>query len=86
MVSDKQGRGFGKDSARLALQRRYSQPQSMLHLDRGQMEVKLALQKNGIPTLLYEANMADRSEFDEKGILRRIDIYMDSRGLQKLED
>ena len=28
--------------------------------------------------------MADPREFDEKGILRRIDISMDSHGLQKL--
>jgi hypothetical protein len=28
--------------------------------------------------------MADPREFDEKGILRRRDIFMDSHGLQKL--
>ncbi len=28
--------------------------------------------------------MADPREFDEKGILRRIDIFMDSHGLHKL--
>jgi len=30
--------------------------------------------------------MAKPREFKEKGILRRIDIFMDSHGLQKLED
>ena len=28
--------------------------------------------------------MADPREFDEKGILRRIDIFMDRHGLHKL--
>jgi len=55
-------------------------------LTAGQMEVKWALQENGIPALLYEANMADPREFDEKEILRRIDIFMDSQGLEKLGD
>ena len=50
------------------------------------MEVKWALQENGIPTLFSKANMADRREFDRKGIPRRIDIFMDSQALEKLED
>lgn len=52
----------------------------------GQMEVKWALQENGIPTVLYEANMADPREFDEKGTMRRIDMFLYNQGLEKLED
>ena len=55
-------------------------------LTAGQMEVKWALQEKGTPTLLHEANMADPREFDAKGIFRRIDIFMDSQGLEKLGD
>ncbi|MBI2829924.1 MAG: 2-hydroxyacyl-CoA dehydratase [Chloroflexi bacterium] len=52
----------------------------------GQLEVRLALQEAGIPTMLYEANMADPREFDEKGFLRRIEVFMDTQGLKKLGD
>jgi benzoyl-CoA reductase subunit B len=54
-------------------------------LTAGTMEAKKLLQDNGYPVVLYEANMADPREFDEKGILRRIDLFMDSQGLQKLD-
>jgi benzoyl-CoA reductase subunit B len=52
----------------------------------GTMEAKRMLQEAGFPTMLYEANMADPREFDEAGILRRVDLFMDSQGLHKLED
>jgi benzoyl-CoA reductase/2-hydroxyglutaryl-CoA dehydratase subunit BcrC/BadD/HgdB len=54
-------------------------------LTAGQMEVKTALQKAGYPTMVYEANMADPREFDEKGTARRIEMFMESQGLDRIK-
>ncbi len=66
---------------------------AVMHLNRGcegfatgQMEVRLALLKAGIPVVTYEGNMADKREFDETRSLARIDAFMESLGLKKLED
>lgn len=63
----------------------------IFHLNRGceglafgQKENRLYLSENGVPTLTYEGNNADRRDFDEKGTLRRIDTFMESLGLKKL--
>jgi benzoyl-CoA reductase subunit B len=65
----------------------------IFHLNRGcegtamgQMENRLALTKAKIPVMTYEGNMADRREFDEGQTLKRIDAFMESLGLEKLED
>lgn len=47
-------------------------------------ECRLALSKAGIPTCVYEGNMADDREFDEVAAMNRIDAFMESLGLQKL--
>jgi hypothetical protein len=49
------------------------------------MEVKQAIQENEIPTILYEANMADSRGLNEQALLHRIDMFFDSQGLEKLE-
>ena len=52
----------------------------------GQMENRLALLKAGYPVVTYEGNMADPREFDEVQALDRIEAFLQSLGLQKLED
>ena len=67
---------------------------AMLHLNRGcegtamhQMELKIALQKIGLPVMTYEGNMADEREFDEGRTLRLIDLFLsETLGLKKLTD
>lgn len=63
-----------------------------IHLNRGcelftagVMETKIALQNKGIPVMVYEGNMADRREIDERQMLDRLDSFMESLGLSKLE-
>lgn len=63
----------------------------VFHLNRGceglafgQKENKLYLSEAGISTMSYEGNNADKREFDEKGVIRRIDTFMESIGLRKL--
>lgn len=64
-----------------------------IHLNRGcemitagVMEVRLALQKAGIPVMTYEGNMADKREIDERQTLDRVDSFMESMGLQKISE
>lgn len=52
----------------------------------GQMENKLFISKLGIPTMTYEGNMADKRELNEAQILDRLDAFMESLGLNKLEN
>lgn len=52
----------------------------------GQMEVRLALLEEGIPVMTYEGNMADPREFDMAATVKRIDAFMESLNLKKLED
>lgn len=65
----------------------------IMHLNRGcefnssgLMENRLALQAKGIPVLAYEGNMADKRETDEEQIMARIDAFMESLGLRKIEE
>ncbi|MFQ5826665.1 MAG: 2-hydroxyacyl-CoA dehydratase subunit D [Dehalococcoidia bacterium] len=65
----------------------------VVHLNRGceglaqyQLETRLALIKAGVPTLTYEGNMADKREFDEAQVIDRLESFMESLGLSKLED
>lgn len=64
----------------------------ILHLNRGcemtamgQMENRLALIKHGIPVLTYEGNMADSRELNREQVLDRIDSFMSSMDMKKLE-
>jgi benzoyl-CoA reductase subunit B len=65
---------------------------AILHLNRGcegtaqhQMEMKIALQNMGLPTLTFEGNMADEREFDEGRSQRLIDLFItETLGLKKV--
>lgn len=50
----------------------------------GQMEARLDLLKRNIPVMTFEGNMADIREFDLEKTLSRIDIFLESLGLEKL--
>jgi benzoyl-CoA reductase subunit B len=64
----------------------------IMHLNRGcegtaigQMENRIALREAGIPVMIYEANMGDDRECDEGRIFARIDSFMESLGLHKID-
>jgi benzoyl-CoA reductase subunit B len=64
----------------------------IIHLNRGcegmcmgSAEVRLILLESGIPVVAYEGNMGDRRELNEAQVLDRIDSFMESLGLKKLE-
>ncbi len=63
-----------------------------LHLNRGceahacfQFEQRLSALDLGIPVLTYEGNMADKREFDESQVVDRMEAFMESLGLEKLD-
>jgi len=65
----------------------------MLHYNRGCeglslgiAENRLALQKAGYPVMVFEGNMGDEREFDEGRTMSRIDSFMETLGLERLED
>lgn len=67
---------------------------AIIHLNRGceetaqhQMQMKLALQKMGLPTMTFEGNMADEREFDEAKAQRMIDLFItETLGLKEVKD
>jgi benzoyl-CoA reductase subunit B len=65
----------------------------MLHYNRGCeglslgiAETRLALLEAGIPVMTFEGNMGDEREFDESRTMARIDAFMESLGLERLEE
>lgn len=63
----------------------------IMHLNRGceqitshQKQTRLALMNAGFPVCVYEGNMADKREFDEKNTLGRLTTFMESMGLKKV--
>ncbi|MEE8472242.1 MAG: 2-hydroxyacyl-CoA dehydratase family protein [Dehalococcoidia bacterium] len=57
----------------------------VIHLNRGcpgynegNMELRMALQKEGIPCMTYEASMTDRRDFTEAPVMDAIDTFMES--------
>lgn len=65
----------------------------MLHYNRGCeglsvgiAENRLALLDAGIPVMTFEGNMGDEREFDETRTMGRIDAFMESLGLGRLEE
>ena len=52
----------------------------------GIAENRLGLLKEGVPVMSFEANMGDAREIDLPRILARADAFMESLGLDKLED
>jgi benzoyl-CoA reductase subunit B len=67
---------------------------SIIHLNRGcegtaqhQMEMKIAVQKLGLPVMTFEGNMADEREFDEGRTRRFIDLFVtETLGLKKVAE
>jgi len=64
----------------------------MLHYNRGCeglslgiAENRLALQKAGYPVMTFEGNMGDEREFDETRTMARIDSFMETLDLKKID-
>ncbi|MFQ6617802.1 MAG: benzoyl-CoA reductase, bzd-type, subunit O, partial [Fidelibacterota bacterium] len=55
-------------------------------LSLGIAENRLALIKAGFPVMIFEGNMGDEREFDEARTVARIDAFMETLDLEKLED
>ena len=51
----------------------------------GIMETRRMIIDAGIPVMLFEGSVADERELDEKRILNRIDNFMETLGLKKLD-
>jgi len=51
-----------------------------------QMETRLAFQKKGVPSLLYEVSSADPRDFTESQIINRFESFLETLGLGKLEE
>ena len=65
----------------------------MLHYNRGCeglsigiAENRLALIDEGYPVMTFEGNMGDEREFDEAQTGSRIDSFMETLGLDQIED
>ena len=65
---------------------------AIIHVDRGckafgagTMEAKLALEESGVPTLMYEASGYDPRDFSEPQVIDRMDAFMESLGLKRLQ-
>ena len=54
-------------------------------LSLGISENRLALIKAGFPVMIFEGNMGDEREFNEAQTITRIDAFMESLELEKLE-
>jgi len=53
-------------------------------LSLGIAENRLAIQKAGIPTMPFEGNMGDEREFDLERTMKRVDAFMESLGIEKI--
>ncbi|MDP2728581.1 MAG: 2-hydroxyacyl-CoA dehydratase, partial [Dehalococcoidia bacterium] len=49
----------------------------------GQMEVRLALQEQGVLTTGYEASFGDKRDFSENQVLDRLETFLESLGLRR---
>ncbi|MFX0047027.1 MAG: benzoyl-CoA reductase, bzd-type, subunit O [Candidatus Hermodarchaeota archaeon] len=54
-------------------------------LSLGIAENRLAIQKEGIPTMPFEGNMGDEREFDLERTMKRVDAFMESLGIEKIK-
>jgi hypothetical protein len=50
------------------------------------MEIIHALRDMGLPTSTYEGSTGDLKDWNEAQVLNRIDSFMESLGLSRLED
>ena len=53
---------------------------------RGRMEIIYALREMGLPTSTYEGSTGDMKDWNEAQVLNRIDSFMESLDLSRLED
>jgi benzoyl-CoA reductase subunit B len=53
-------------------------------LSLGIAENRLAIQKAGIPTMPFEGNMGDEREFDLERTMKRVDAFMESLEIEKI--
>jgi len=54
-------------------------------LSLGIAENRLAILEAGFPVLIFEGNMGDEREFDEARTMARMDSFMESLDIPKLE-
>jgi len=55
-------------------------------LPSGMPEMRLALQKEGIPSMIYEASHGDPREMDESRVISQLESFMEILGLNILEE
>jgi hypothetical protein len=44
------------------------------------------LNRQGIPTSMFEGNFADCRDIDETGVLDRLETFLEGQGIQKIQD
>ncbi|MBI2877555.1 MAG: 2-hydroxyacyl-CoA dehydratase [Candidatus Tectomicrobia bacterium] len=81
-----------KNHQLLQMMRQWKAEGMVMHLNRGcegtafgQMENRRALLQAGYPVVTYEGNMSDRRELDEAQPLDRLEAFLQSLGLKKLD-
>lgn len=85
---------FCRDALAHGLKGRYDYPDGIiLHFNHGYdglsvviAENRRGLLKRGNKVMTYEGNMGDEGEFDEKATQNRIDIFLESMGLDRPQD
>lgn len=82
----------GKLDAHTRIVKEWQVDALVIHLDRGcpsysvgKLELKMALQEMGIPSVTYEASSADQREYDQPRVMDRMETFFESLGLKKLE-
>jgi len=82
----------GKAAIHLRIFKEWGAGGMIMHFNRGcegvcmfASEVRLILLEHGVPLVVFEHNMGDRREFDEVQVLDRLDSFLESLGLKKLE-
>lgn len=83
----------GKAALNLRFYKEWGAQGMIMHLNRGceglsmfSPEIRLFLLEHGVPVVAFEHNMADKREFDEAQVMDRLDAFMESLDLKKLED
>lgn len=83
---------FAKNAQILQLVKQWKAQGVIMHLNRGceglaqfQLENRLALAEANVPVVTLEGNMADFREMDEAQVIDRVESFMESLGLSKLE-
>jgi benzoyl-CoA reductase subunit B len=81
-----------KSEMMLRIAREWKLDGVLLHFNRGCeglslgiAENRLAIQKAGVPVMSFEGNMGDEREFDEAKTMSRIDAFMETLELKRIE-